>query len=99
MKFESLHFSIFFFSSVAPLLRESLLFDFGSMLMSRSSLWKFGVDYLEYSSIEGVGAIEILLPRIPITNEKQALQIINVAKAKGLPDVGKFIACVWLCIQ
>lgn len=80
------------FSSVAPLLRESLLFDFGSMLMSRNSLWKFGIDYLEYSSIEGIGAIELLLPRIPITNEKQALKILNVAKTKGLSDVGKFIA-------
>lgn len=57
--------------------------------MSRSSLWLIGIDYLEHSSPEGLGAIELLLPRISVANERQALKIISVAKAKGLPDVGK----------
>lgn len=57
--------------------------------MARDSLWLFGMDYLEHSSVEGVGAIELLLPKIPITSEKQAMKIIAVAKRKGLTEVGK----------
>lgn len=71
-------------------LRESLLFDFGSGLMSRSSMWMIGIDYLEHSCTEGLGAIELLLPRIPVANERQALKIISVAKSKGFPDVGEY---------
>lgn len=70
-------------------LRESLLFDFGTGLMSRSSMWMIGIDYLEHGSTEGLGAIELLLPRIPVCNERQALKIIGVAKAKGFPEVGE----------
>lgn len=71
------------------MLRESLLFEFGATLMSKSALWLFGIDYLECSSAEGIGAVELLLPRIPIKNEKQALKVVNVATAKGLTEVGK----------
>lgn len=41
------------FFSVTGALRESLLFDFGASLMARDSLWLFGIDYLEHSSVEG----------------------------------------------
>lgn len=50
-------------------------------------MWLIGIDYLESSSSEGVGAIELLLPRIPIANERQAQKIIAVAKAKGFLEV------------
>lgn len=78
-----------YFISVTAALRESLLFDFGASLMSRNSLWLIGIDYLDNSSTEGIGAIEILLSRIPINNEKQALKILNVAKQKGFQDIGR----------
>lgn len=68
--------------------RESLLYDFGCLLMSRnSSLWEAGLDYLEFSSTEGLGAREALLSRIPIKNEKQAMKLINVAKKNGFSAV------------
>lgn len=68
--------------------------------MSRGSLWLIGIDYLEHSSSEGLGAIETLLPRIAVGNERQALKIIGVAKAKGLPDVGKFtLSCAAFVLQ
>lgn len=103
---------VFFYSilSVTGALRESLLFDFGSSLMARDSLWLFGIDYLEHSSIEGkiiaiqfksvflkmqflsgVGAIELLLPKIPVSSERQAMKIIAVAKRKGLTEVGELV--------
>ncbi|XP_058456461.1 nuclear pore complex protein Nup75 [Malaya genurostris] len=70
------------------LFRESLLYDFGCLLMSRNcSLWEAGLDYLEFSSTEGLGAREALLARIPIKNEKQAMKLIGVAKKNGFVSV------------
>lgn len=79
--------------------------------MARDSLWLFGIDYLEHSSVEGsqrhridhflkfnnnlisgVGAIELLLPKIPISSERQAMKIIVVAKRKGLIEVGESLS-------
>lgn len=34
-------------------LRDSLLYEFGSNLMTRSSLWQLGMDYLQFCSEEG----------------------------------------------
>lgn len=68
-------------------LRDSLLFDFGTTLMSKDSLWVFGLDYLEFSSKEGPAAMELLLTKIPIKTEKQAQKIIAVARSKGLLSV------------
>lgn len=65
-------------------LRESLIFDYGSMLMSRGSMWEIGMDYLEFSSTEGIGAREVLLLRIPIANDIQAMKVIGVARRSGL---------------
>ncbi|XP_055920799.1 nuclear pore complex protein Nup75 [Eupeodes corollae] len=65
-------------------LRDSLLFEFGSSLMSRSPLWQLGLDYLEHCSYEGRNAMEILLTKIPIRTEKQALKIIGICRQKGL---------------
>lgn len=67
-------------------LRDSLLFQFGSALMSRESLWMIGLDYLEYCSEEDRGAMELLLLRVPVKNEKQAFKIINAAKKKNIVD-------------
>lgn len=41
-------------TNAAAQLRESLLTNFGTSLMNVDSLWIFGVDYLEYSSEEGL---------------------------------------------
>lgn len=68
--------------------RESLLYDFGCLLMSRNAfLWEAGLDYLEFSSTEGLGAREALLARIPIKNERQAMKLINAAKKNGFTSV------------
>lgn len=68
-------------------LRESLIFDYGTMLMSRGSLWEIGMDYLEFSCSEGLGAREILLARIPFKNDLQALKIIEVTRRYGIATV------------
>lgn len=68
-------------------LRENLVLDYGSMLMSRGSLWEIGMEYLEFSSSEGVGAREILLQRVPIKNDVQAIKVISCARRSGLFSV------------
>lgn len=75
-------------------LRETLIFDFGSTLMSRGDLWEIGMDYLEFSSSEGLGAREMLLQRIPVKNDVQAMDVISVARRAGLPAVEQEICRV-----
>uniref|UniRef100_A0A182LWP5 Nuclear pore complex protein Nup85 n=1 Tax=Anopheles culicifacies TaxID=139723 RepID=A0A182LWP5_9DIPT len=69
------------------LVRESLLFDFGSLLMSHSAFWQLGMDYLEFSSTEGLAARAILLARVPFQTERQADRIIFAARQNQYPDV------------
>lgn len=75
-------------------LRENLICDYGSMLMSRGSLWEIGMDYLEFSSPEGLGARELLLQRVPIKNDVQAMNVITVARRCGLFSVEQEIGRV-----
>ncbi|KAL9915780.1 nuclear pore complex protein Nup75 isoform 1-T2 [Glossina fuscipes fuscipes] len=64
-------------------LRDSLLYEFGSNLMTRNSLWQLGMDYLEYcSEQEGMATLEMLLTKIPIKTEKQALKILDICSKK-----------------
>lgn len=68
-------------------LRENLLCDYGTMLMSKGSLWEIGMDYLEFSSSEGLGAREMLLSRVPFKNNKQAMNVIIVARRYGMTSI------------
>lgn len=85
------YFGNFSFYSFGSSLRQSLLFDFGVMLMSHESFWLFGIDYLEQCSIEGNGAIELFLTRMNFKSEKNVLKVLNVVRDKGYVDVGKFL--------
>ncbi|XP_058117019.1 nuclear pore complex protein Nup75 [Anopheles ziemanni] len=67
--------------------RESLLYDFGSLLMAEGTYWQLGMGYLEFSSTEGLGAREALLARVPIRHEAQALKLIAVARKNDFPGV------------
>lgn len=78
-------------------MRESLLFDFGAVLMSKETFWVFGIDYLEQCSIEGSGAIEMFLSKMHINTEKNVMKILNVAKSKGLLEVGTSFISIKLC--
>lgn len=75
-------------------LRTSLLFEFGSSLMSHDSMWIIGMDYLEHSSSDGLRAVEYLLSHVPIRNEKQAMRIISAARNKKLTKVERGICRV-----
>lgn len=75
--------------------RESLLFDFGSNLMSRDSIWLLGINYLEQCGLEGEGAVKTLLSRIPVNNEKQALKVIEIAQGRGYVEVEQEICKIF----
>ncbi|XP_052873331.1 nuclear pore complex protein Nup75 [Anopheles cruzii] len=72
---------------LGKLVRDSVLYDYGTLLMSHPSLWMLGIEYLEFSSTLGLGAQETLLARIPIRNESQARKILAVARKQGYVSV------------
>uniref|UniRef100_A0A8W7P618 Nuclear pore complex protein Nup85 n=1 Tax=Anopheles coluzzii TaxID=1518534 RepID=A0A8W7P618_ANOCL len=80
--------------SDGKLVRESLLFDYGCLLMSHSSFWQIGMDYLEFSSTEGLGARESLLARVPFQTDRQADRIIAVARQNNYPEVASEVCKV-----
>ncbi|XP_034478529.1 nuclear pore complex protein Nup75 [Drosophila innubila] len=75
-------------------LRHSMIFEYGSYLMTSHNLWQLGIDYLDCCEHEGTAAIELLLPRIPLRNERQAFKILALAKRRGLVNVEQDICKV-----
>ncbi|KAL7738573.1 hypothetical protein ACLKA6_006873 [Drosophila palustris] len=75
-------------------LRHSMIFEYGSYLMTSHNLWQLGIDYLDCCKHEGTAAIELLLPRIPLRNERQAFKILALAKRRGLINVEQDICKV-----
>ena len=56
-------------------LREFLLLEYATCLMSHSSLWQVGVLVLDHCPVQGRQRLELLLERIPLTNEKRAEKV------------------------
>ncbi|XP_017837537.1 nuclear pore complex protein Nup75 [Drosophila busckii] len=77
-----------------PELRQSLIYDYGSYLMTSHNLWQLGIDYLDHCQQEGLAAISLLLPHIPIKTERQAFKIIQLAKQRGFVEVEQDICKV-----
>ncbi|KAH8320516.1 hypothetical protein KR067_004739, partial [Drosophila pandora] len=77
-----------------PALRHSIIYEYGTFLMSARNLWHLGIDYLDFCKQEGRAAIELLLPRISIRSERQANKLINLAKQRGLLTVEQDICKV-----
>lgn len=88
-------FVLLFFSRNSFKLRNSLLYEFGSLLMTRRhSLWHLGMDYLEQSGDEGLPTIELLLSRLYLKTEKQALKVLNICQKRGFQDAHQEICIV-----
>jgi len=71
-----------------------MIFEYGSYLMTSHNLWQLGIDYLDCCGQEGTAAIELLLPRISLRNERQAFKIIALAKRRNLLNVEQDICKV-----
>ena len=59
-------------------LREFLLLDYATCLMSHKSLWQVGVIYLDYCPVQGRHRLELLLERIPIPTTKKADKVVLI---------------------
>lgn len=62
--------------------------------MTRHSLWHLGMDYLEQSGEEGLPTIELLLTKLSLNTEKQALKILNVCHRRGFTNAHQQICTV-----
>ncbi|VVC88826.1 unnamed protein product, partial [Leptidea sinapis] len=68
-------------------LRNSLILEYGSLLMEHRSLWCAGLSYLATCAAEGLNRAELLLERIPIDSEAKAMRVVAEAKKYGLVGV------------
>lgn len=73
MNTELYHFFLFI-RSASSAFRDSLMLDFGSLLMSNDSLWEFGVDYLQESQNDGKQKQRIqYITRIALSSKSSSL--------------------------
>ncbi|KAG8231483.1 hypothetical protein J437_LFUL000200 [Ladona fulva] len=60
-----------------------------SLILSlmESNLHQVGVSYLDHCPTEGEACLNLLLPRVPLTSEKRALKVIQIAKQRDLRHI------------
>lgn len=68
----------------ASQLREYLLLEYASSLMSHPSLWQVGVDYLDHCPRQGRSQLEVYLERIPLTTQTKALKVVSIAEQREM---------------
>ena len=68
-------------------LREFLLLDYATCLMSHNSLWQVGIIYFDHCPVQGRHRLELLLERVPIPTEKKANKVISIASERGMASV------------
>ncbi|EFN72514.1 Nucleoporin NUP85 [Camponotus floridanus] len=74
-------------TNVTAQLHESLILEYGTMLMSHHSLWQCGASYLIHCPKQGLGRLEILLQSLPTGTEARINKIIDVARDNNMPHV------------
>ncbi|CAH0578936.1 unnamed protein product [Chrysodeixis includens] len=74
-------------TNVTSRLRDSLILEYGSLLMEHKSLWSVGLSYLASCPPEGPRRAELLLERMPVETEAKAMRVIAEAKKHGLTSV------------
>ncbi|KAJ8939055.1 hypothetical protein NQ318_007686 [Aromia moschata] len=73
-------------------LRESFVLNYGITLMGHKSLWQIGLSYLDHCPNNGIHAIELLLPRIPLENEAKTKKIVYEAKQRNLNHIAQSVS-------
>lgn len=73
---------------------DSMLLEYGQMLMSSQSYWQVGLTYLEHCPESGLEVIRVSLQELPLTSDEVALRIISAAKDYGLNDIVRTIGRV-----
>lgn len=72
-------------------LREFLLLDYADSLMSHSSLWSVAIDYYDNCSRLGVERLQLMLARIPLSSERKAFFVLDVAEKRNLRNLCRSI--------
>ncbi|XP_064594752.1 nuclear pore complex protein Nup85-like isoform X2 [Liolophura sinensis] len=65
-------------------LREFLLLEYASGLMSHNSLWQIGIDYFDHCPEFGRSYLELYLEHIPLDTEKKAWKILRICEAREM---------------
>ncbi|XP_052759261.1 nuclear pore complex protein Nup85 [Galleria mellonella] len=74
-------------TNVTARLRDSLVLEYGCLLMEHKSLWSVGLSYLATCPPEGLRRAELMLERVPVHTNAKALRVIAEAKKYGLSGV------------
>ncbi|TRY74421.1 hypothetical protein TCAL_10429 [Tigriopus californicus] len=68
-------------------LREYLILEYGTCLMSHRSLWQVGALYMDHCPTQGKYRLELLLERIPLDTETKANKIMAMANERGMYSI------------
>lgn len=68
-------------------LREFLLLEYATCLMTHNSLWQVGVLYFDQCPVQGKHRLELLLERVPLVTEKKAEKVLAIAHDRGMISV------------
>lgn len=75
-------------------LREFLLLDYASSLMSNKSLWVVGVSYLDHCPEFGRHYLENFIENMPIETERKAQKLLNICKERNMTEQARSICKV-----
>ena len=75
-------------------LRDFLILDYADGIMSHQSLWSMAIDYYDSCGDSGRFRLELTLERIPLTSERLAFKIIDIANKRNLRPVSRTVARV-----
>ena len=68
-------------------LREFLILEYATCLMTHNSLWQVGAIYFDHCPVQGKQRMELLLERLPLTSEKKAEKILALANQRGMTSL------------
>ncbi|XP_052263142.1 nuclear pore complex protein Nup85-like isoform X2 [Dreissena polymorpha] len=75
-------------------LREYLLLEYATSLMSHQSLWQVGVEYLDRCADIGRQYLEHFMENMPIETERKAYKLLNVCEKRNMSEQVKSICKV-----
>lgn len=75
-------------------LREYLLLEYASSLMSHKSLWAVAIHYFDFCPDNGSDYLGLYLERIPLDTEVKAHKLLHICEKRGLQEHAKSICKV-----
>ncbi|KAK7506744.1 hypothetical protein BaRGS_00002219 [Batillaria attramentaria] len=75
-------------------LREYLLLQYASGLMSHHSLWQVGVDYLDFCPVLGREHLKLFIESLPLDSERKANKLLHICQERDLSEQAQSICKV-----